>query len=1124
MSLPAVPLPTFSIVINTFDRAASLRQTLDSLRWLKYRGDFEVIVVNGPSTDASDDVIAAWAPRIRAGRCDVANLAISRNIGICMAEGDIVAFLDDDAIPEPEWLEHVAAAYDTAEVGGAGGVVLDHTGYELQHKYCLMDRLGDADLSSPGPMAPLSFPGSARFPRLSGTNASFRRSALLAIGGFDEEYEYFLGETDVCLRLVDAGYVIRQLPQAFVHHKLAPSNLRNKNRVTRCHYSIIKNKIYFTLKHATDYFPLEKVLRHQKKFIDRERHDVRWCRQHGLLSRADAATFESDVEKAVRIGVARGIEGPREMITAAKRARHAGTFTRFPVLAVAFPLSIVLVTEDYTPGHGGGIATFSRDLAHALAGQGHIVHVVTKSADVDRVDLESGVWVHRVLLREVERIPAAIERRVPPHIWTWSATALAEVRRIATHRSIDVVEAPIRDCQGIAFLLAGEWPLVTSLQTSLRFWLGSHPERLADKAWMASFGEPMLNLESELMRQSTAVRAISQAIKRDVETAYGFHFADGQAILCPLGRAADQEAWPQSDDRAEGMVTVLFVGRLEHHKGIDILLDAIPTVLDAAPRVRFRIIGEDKLAHRRGRSHRARFFAKEARQRYTSRVSFEGEVDDAVLHQAYATCDIVVSPGRYESFGLVLIEAMRAAKPVIGCTIGGIPEIIEDEANGLLVPPGDVSALTAAILRLARSPEQRKAMGRRGREIFEDKFTAAHMAANSVILYNFAKTRNMPRISYVNSACFKSNAVSNAIRDEIVTLMNNGFSHVRLYAYLCHYAEIPFTRVSGPADITTDPHFQASDLVVFHFGVYDPFLDLLPTVPRRAKRLVVFHNVTPKEFLPADHNERIDKTFAQMAHIATADHVICDSETNLAILRSAGIVTSASVLPLAVRLAMVPPPTKPSYQDGIVRLVFVGRFVRSKGPHELLAALDQLAEKRGEAALRLDLVGNISLSDPALVAEIGQASRLIEQKYGQRVAVRLHGDAGEQTKEALLQDADIFALPTYHEGFCVPLLEALASGCRLVVYENSNTPAVSNGFADLVPTGDVGRLAEALDRVVAQVRSARWQGRGPGSYRDFAERAGEYVGQFSPHRIGERFIDFVCRFMGVTALPPIPRH
>ena len=88
---------------------------------------------------------------MRAGRCSLANLSVSRNIGICMAQGDIVAFIDDDAIPEPEWLTQLAEAYADPMVGAAGGLVFNHTGYDFQYRYCVVDRFGNADLDMAGP-------------------------------------------------------------------------------------------------------------------------------------------------------------------------------------------------------------------------------------------------------------------------------------------------------------------------------------------------------------------------------------------------------------------------------------------------------------------------------------------------------------------------------------------------------------------------------------------------------------------------------------------------------------------------------------------------------------------------------------------------------------------------------------------------------------------------------------------------------------------------------------------------------------------------------------------------------------------------------------------------------------
>ena len=238
---------TFSIVINTLNRGDALHNILESLQWQKYSGKFEVIVVNGPSTDNTKEVINLWQPFIRTSSCDVANLSVSRNIGICMAKGDLIAFIDDDAIPEPEWLEQLAERYKDPLVGAVGGRVYNHTGYDFQYEFCIVDRYGNPDLTMSEPTPFLAFPKSNRVPHLLGCNSSFRRSALLEISGFDEEFEYFLDETDVCLRIVDAGYIIVQLNDAYVHHKYAPSNIRGDNKIVKNRYPIIKNKIYFSI-------------------------------------------------------------------------------------------------------------------------------------------------------------------------------------------------------------------------------------------------------------------------------------------------------------------------------------------------------------------------------------------------------------------------------------------------------------------------------------------------------------------------------------------------------------------------------------------------------------------------------------------------------------------------------------------------------------------------------------------------------------------------------------------------------------------------------------------------------------------------------------------------------------
>ena len=138
------------------------------------------------------------------------------------------------------------------------------------------------------------------------------------------------------------------------------------------------------------------------------------------------------------------------------------------------------------------------------------------------------------------------------------------------------------------------------------------------------------------------------------------------------------------------------------------------------------------------------------------------------------------------------------------------------------------------------------------------------------------------KIAYVNSICQKYDAISNAIREEIGWLRAAGHE-VRLFAYACEFDDLPCTIVDNEVQIVFDPFFQGCDMAVFHFGVFYPLFNVLPATPCRARRVVVFHNITPKHVLPRSAHALIDRSFVQMANIAFAHHAICDSHTNMAV-------------------------------------------------------------------------------------------------------------------------------------------------------------------------------------------------------------------------------------------------
>lgn len=730
--------PSFSIVINTLNRRNELERVLESLQFLEYKGDFEVVVVNGPSTDTTKELLAQWQGKIKIGSCEIANLSVSRNIGIAMAAGDIIAFLDDDSIPESNWLTDLSEAYEDDEVGGAGGFVFDHTGFDFQYKYATANRLSYANQDIKNERLELCFPGTMNYPALLGANSSFRRKALMQVGGFDEEFEYFLDETDVCLRIVDAGYVLRQLDKAFVHHKYAASHIRGTNRIPRNRYPIIKNRIYFMLKHGLEAFGLKRILEEISNLEKAQRWDVDYAISKKLVERAARKSLRQDLSTAVpdAIDHAKDAWSPRKYITDAKYKFLHSKFKKFAPLVSASSRRIVLTSIDFPDHIPGGIATFTRDLAQSLAAQGNFVHVITKTPDNPRVDFENGVWMHRIEAKnKTGSKPKNLS--IPNPQWDWSASALAEVERISERMVVDLVEAPIWDCEGVAFAESKKFPLITSLHTPLKSWVKYHPEKLLDTQWVQKHFEPLIECERRVILLSSALRANSNAIVSEIGSLYGIDFSTMKYRVIPHGlRSELAQSYKPKPDQTQ----VLYTGRLEPRKGIKYLLQAAIEVASKVDQINFQFVGRDiPNVENDFLGYEKHLKALHPDFKNWDRIQFLGEVGEEDLIRAYSACSFFVAPSLFESFGLIAVEALRAGKPVIAANAGGFPEIIKQNYNGVLVEPASAAALVSAILNLHGSPAILKKLTGNARPSFEQYFTSARMARESLDLYELIR-------------------------------------------------------------------------------------------------------------------------------------------------------------------------------------------------------------------------------------------------------------------------------------------------------------------------------------------------------------------------------------------------
>jgi glycogen synthase len=722
-----------SFVINTYNRAESLRVTLAALEQLD-TPEFEVVVVNGPSSDHTAQVLAEYAGRIKVGRCPRRNLSESRNIGVRLAAGEIVAFIDDDAYPDPAWLDRLVAAYDDPEVVAAGGPTFNFTGFGLQAWYTFVDRFGNSSFDLHPGLASRGFastPFSERIPYNIGTNASFRREALIEAGGFDEHYFYYLEESDLCCRLVARGLVVAQLDDAFVYHKFLPSWVRDSPDAVKDYYEVIKSKCYFALTHGAASHSFHAVCRDIDRFVEARRVDVESALALGYLSGADAAKFELDVPAASTQALQAFVAGPQTRSREWFGSRPAD----FLAFGVRHPdggrLTVCYLSSEYPPVRVNGIGRVVHSLATGMAAAGHVVHVITRGEGHPRVDLEDGVWVHRMPV--VEREPPS-DPRVPKRLWEYSAVVAEELFRIDERRPVDIVQSPNWDSEGIAVILDGRCRVVVGLYTPLKTLARVDPGVSAALDGGDATLAAMVALERFTYEHAAGLLACGPSVVDEIDAEYGLSLRAGHLGLVPHGLPDRAALAGAADPSTHDGITILFVGRLEARKGIDVLLECAADLLGRSRDVTLVIAGDDTLLTPSGRTFRAEFEAT-APPPLVARVQFVGPVDEAALSALYARCDVLVVPSRFESFGLMLLEAMMFAKPVVAAAVGGMAEIVLDEQTGLLVPPGDAGALGEALSRLIESAELRTRLGRAGRRRYEEHYSQAAMVEGAVDFY-----------------------------------------------------------------------------------------------------------------------------------------------------------------------------------------------------------------------------------------------------------------------------------------------------------------------------------------------------------------------------------------------------
>jgi len=713
--------PFVSVAIPTRDRPESAAEAVAALLASRYPGDrFEVIVVDnrppGEAAEGEGAVAGALSdPRVRVLREPLAGGANARNLALAEARGEIVAYVDDDAIADRDWLASVALAFDGDEgVGAMSGLVMPReleteaqVWFEGYARFSHRLRRRAYDL---GPNRPLDDP---LFPfdvgvLGTGANMAFRTAVLRAAGGFDPAFNTTAlpNGTDVeaLLRVLLGGWTVVREPGAIVHHAHQRDYLQLERRVHGYGLGLTAVLAKTLIQHPRLLPELARKLPRGLAFALSPR---------SAKNGAKRDDFPPALTRLELRGMLRGPlaypRGRRE----ARRARRAAGPARTR-------LRVLLVTDSYPPLIGG--ATFwSRQVALGMSERGHTVEVATTwQPGTPAREVDEGVVVrrHRDLSSRMRWISDDPDRHSPPPFPDPEATL--RLRRRIKELEPDLVHAyGWLAHSAAAALLGSKVPLLVSAQDygnvcALRtlFRKGSEicdgPAAAkcldcaashygAAKGTAAVAG--IFGSRSLVRHKATTFHAISRYVAAVVERDLA---GPGTPIeIVPNfsqdvpGEAVEEAILARlPEDRF-----ILFAGALRGVKGIAELCAAYERLDDPPPLV---LAGPP---------------APETPTEFPYGVTVLTSVPHPTLMAIWDRALFGVFPSKWpEPLGNVVFEAMGRGRAVIGTRPGGHEDMIEDGRTGLLVEAGDVEGLRRAMVRLLGSPELREAFGRRGRE------------------------------------------------------------------------------------------------------------------------------------------------------------------------------------------------------------------------------------------------------------------------------------------------------------------------------------------------------------------------------------------------------------------------
>ncbi len=375
-------------------------------------------------------------------------------------------------------------------------------------------------------------------------------------------------------------------------------------------------------------------------------------------------------------------------------------------------MNILIISHLYYPKIGG-VEVAVANLSEQFVKNGHYVEIVTTHLPntSPKSEIINGIKVTRLPFRNPTKYnPISLLKFL-----IRAMECMIKLLLVVRKNDFDLINLHYVGENALYALLLSyikKIPLITSIH-------GSDIEYFAHKGRFNKW------VVKKTLSRSSKIISNSNALLQMTSTLFGKYIQE-KAIVA--GNGVWIPKLMQFEHIRKSFPYLLAIGRLVHHKGFDILVDAYAIVKQKFPDVKLVIIGDGP--------ERIPLELNCKKEGLNNSILFYGKQEQKEVMQAIADCQFIIVPSRREAFGLTILEAMASGKAVIAADVGGISELVNHGKNGLLVKDNNPESFATEIIFLLEHPKIAAQFGIEGKQMVSSRYTWEIIGRKYLEIYN----------------------------------------------------------------------------------------------------------------------------------------------------------------------------------------------------------------------------------------------------------------------------------------------------------------------------------------------------------------------------------------------------